>query len=181
MSLRGVHINTLDNGAMDACAKGLGTRGLPIAPTVQEGTADCFTHVLPGEPTPDARARAQGWNGRYVLEDIGYGYTSPAAVVAGWMASPGHRAAILDDAATEAGAHYLDGYGDGSSYLAMWWTLDIGVGGTAKPTATVRPQLPPMGWTFRVEARPSAGWPVWDALYAFCNRVGVTCNWYRSP
>lgn len=168
------------NEAMDACAKGL---ALALSPTVQEGVADCFTHILPGEPAPDARARAQGWNGRYILEDIGYGYTSPAAVVAGWMNSPAHRAAILDANATEAGAHYLDGSGDGS-WQGLWWTLDIGVGGTvAKPTPTATPRgpLPPAGWVMRVEARPSAGWAVWDALYAFCNRVGVTCSWYRSP
>jgi uncharacterized protein YkwD len=36
--------------------------------------------------------------GKVVGENIGFGYASPRAVVAGWLASPGHRANIVNHA-----------------------------------------------------------------------------------
>lgn len=69
---------------------------------------DYFEHVGPGGETPAERMRAAGYlNGALAFEvgeNIGFGtgsLSTPRAVVAAWMASPGHRANILD-------AHFRD-------------------------------------------------------------------------
>ncbi|MGA2320705.1 MAG: CAP domain-containing protein [Solirubrobacteraceae bacterium] len=68
------------------------------------GSGDYFEHVGPGGDTPLDRMRAAGYIyssriGYEIGENIGFGTlweASPRAVVAAWMASPGHRANILD-------------------------------------------------------------------------------------
>jgi uncharacterized protein YkwD len=62
-----------------------------------------FNHVSPGGATPLARMRSVGYisnaAGYEVGENIAYGtlwLATPRAIVAAWMASPGHRANILD-------------------------------------------------------------------------------------
>ena len=65
---------------------------------------DYFEHIGPRGETPLSRMRASGYIyssqiGYEVGENIGWGTLSeatPRAVVATWMASPGHRANILD-------------------------------------------------------------------------------------
>jgi len=63
-----------------------------------------FNHVGPGGVTPLARMRSVGYisrrtRGYEVGENIAYGtlwLATPRSIVAAWMASPGHRANILD-------------------------------------------------------------------------------------
>jgi uncharacterized protein YkwD len=62
-----------------------------------------FEHVGPGNNTPAARMRAVGYISSHVGfevgENIAWGtlrLATPRAIVAAWMASPGHRANILD-------------------------------------------------------------------------------------
>ena len=65
---------------------------------------DYFEHVGPGGETPLMRMRATGYlssshDSYEVGENIGWGTLwegTPRAVVAAWMASPPHRANILD-------------------------------------------------------------------------------------
>jgi uncharacterized protein YkwD len=65
---------------------------------------DYFEHDGPGGSTPLSRMRAAGYIfssriGYAVGENIAWGtlwLATPKAIVAGWMASPGHRANILD-------------------------------------------------------------------------------------
>src|SRR6202011_2886565 len=65
---------------------------------------DYFGHVGARGDTPLTRTRAAGYNysshiSYEVGENIGWGTLSlatPRAIVAAWMASPGHRANILD-------------------------------------------------------------------------------------
>jgi uncharacterized protein YkwD len=65
---------------------------------------DYFEHVGPNGDTPLSRMRASGYIyssqvGYEVGENIGWGtlwLATPDAIVAAWMASPGHRANILD-------------------------------------------------------------------------------------
>ena len=78
---------------------------------------DYFEHVGPNGDTPVARARRCGYIyssqvGYEVGENIGWGtlwLATPRAMVAAWMASPGHRANILDprfhDTAVGVSAH----------------------------------------------------------------------------
>ncbi|HTQ68195.1 MAG TPA: CAP domain-containing protein [Solirubrobacteraceae bacterium] len=70
-----------------------------------------FEHVSPGGSTPLSRIRESGYLSRstpgYIVgENIAWGsYTdaTPAAIVAGWMASPPHRANILDRSFRDSG------------------------------------------------------------------------------
>jgi uncharacterized protein YkwD len=71
---------------------------------------DYFDHIGPGGQTPLDRMKAAGYIyssriGFEVGENIAWGtgsLSTPRSIVAGWMASPGHRANILD-------AHFRDG------------------------------------------------------------------------
>lgn len=49
-----------------------------------------------GRTTVADRAKAAGYNWNYVGENIAMGYPDVAAVMSGWMHSPGHRANILN-------------------------------------------------------------------------------------
>lgn len=64
-----------------------------------------------------------------VAENIGGGYTSPEAVVAGWMNSAGHRSNILSDKFQELGVGYFAGAGELDSY----WVQDFGARFDAAP------------------------------------------------
>lgn len=67
-------------------------------------------YVPPGSPS---------WN--YLSENIAAGYSSPAAVMDGWMNSSGHRANILSSGNWEIGV----GYYQGGSY-GRYWVQDFG-------------------------------------------------------
>ena len=68
---------------------------------------DFVEHVTPDGVTPDERIRAAGYDGPgFTGENLAYGeleVSTPAAIVDGWMHSPGHRANILRRAFTEIG------------------------------------------------------------------------------
>ena len=72
---------------------------------------DYFAHTGPRDQTPLARMRAAGYIsssrvGYEVGENIAWGteqLATPRAIVAAWMASPGHRANILDPRYRETG------------------------------------------------------------------------------
>lgn len=99
-------------------------------------SADYFDHVGPRGDTPSERMRAAGYlaGAQFfeVGENIAYGtgwMATPRAIVAAWMASPGHRANILDpdfrDTGIGASAHLpasLSGGQRGAIY-----TEDFGV------------------------------------------------------
>ena len=73
-----------------------------------------FSHTSPTYGTPFEMIRAFGLSYRAAGENIAVGYATPAAVVAGWMASEGHRANILSRSYTKIGVGYV---ADGS-----YWT-----------------------------------------------------------
>ena len=58
-------------------------------------------------------------------ENVAAGYANPAAMVAGWMASSGHRANMLDPEFTEAGVGYIYHASD-SLGQRHYWTMDFG-------------------------------------------------------
>jgi uncharacterized protein YkwD len=96
-----------------------------------------FDHVGRGGDTPIGRMRAAGYIyssqiGYEVAENIGWGSLwegSPRAVVAAWMASPGHRANILDprfrDTAVGVSSHLPSSFAHGQS--GGIYTQDFGV------------------------------------------------------
>src|SRR5919199_4055555 len=83
----------------------------------------CFEHTcgpVPDFAERDVQAGYTGWTA--IGENIAAGYPSPEAVVAGWMASPGHRANILNPDYRELGV----GLSSGGKYGA-YWTQEFGV------------------------------------------------------
>ena len=64
-------------------------------------------HVLASEPhpRPEDRLAAAGYEWQAWAENLAFGF-DPAGVVAGWMASPGHRANILNPTYTETGVGF---------------------------------------------------------------------------
>jgi len=136
------------NVAMNACA-------------AAKGINSCFSHQLPGEDDPITRMHKAGWpySG---AENIGYGYTTPEAMVDGWMNSSGHRANILNASATAFGPAFLDGTGTGA-WQGFFWTLAIGIGSGPVPTPTVTPAPP--------QPTPQPGWnhPKYPAVFRMMN------------
>lgn len=62
-----------------------------------------FSHTGKNGSTLKSRARAAGYSGGRLAENIAAGWTTPARAVAEWMNSPGHRKNILTCAYTRTG------------------------------------------------------------------------------
>ncbi len=123
--------------AQRATARSCGTAGTYAATTALTShsaltqaaaahTQDMASHALFSHTGSDgssvgARAIAAGYGSTYVGENIGLGYADISEVVAGWMASAGHCANIMDATYKEAGAACVQA-SDGTRY----WTLVLG-------------------------------------------------------
>jgi uncharacterized protein YkwD len=72
----------------------------------QMAAAGRMAHELPeaAYPSLDSRLDAVGYRMRASGENVAEGYPSGAAVLSGWMASPGHRDNIVSTHYTEMGA-----------------------------------------------------------------------------
>jgi uncharacterized protein YkwD len=85
-----------------------------------------LSHTGPDGSTLTSRVRAAGYNmapgARSVsyAENIAQGQPSVAAVMAGWMNSPGHRANLLAPGTTHIGV----------GRHGVWWVQNFGAGGT---------------------------------------------------
>jgi uncharacterized protein YkwD len=77
-----------------------------------------FSHTGLDGSTVGGRSTRQGYGWSFVGENIGAGYSSPEAVVQGWMNSPGHRANILSPDYTEIGIGYA--FSADSDYGTYW-------------------------------------------------------------
>lgn len=95
-------INLINRARLDA-----GLQALSVNPSLTQAAQiqaanmarlNQMAHTLPGTSTPTLsdRAAATGYRFRLLGENIAYNYRGAAEVVAGWLASPGHRANILD-------------------------------------------------------------------------------------
>ena len=84
---------------------------------------DFMSHTGSDGSTMVSRIIAQGYSYSALGENVAAGYGSPAAVVAGWMSSQGHRDNILSPNFTQVGIGYA--YRSGTSYGA-YWTADFG-------------------------------------------------------
>ena len=69
-----------------------------------------FDHTSPTYGTAFDMMHAMGISYAAAAENIAMGYDTAEAVVAGWMASDSHRAAILSERYTATGIGYADGY-----------------------------------------------------------------------
>jgi len=66
--------------------------------------------------------RAGITNWKNWAENVAAGYTTPEAVVAGWMNSPGHRANILNTNVTHLGVGYVPRPQGSTADYATYWT-----------------------------------------------------------
>ena len=84
---------------------------------------DYFAHQDPDGALPADRARAAGYRGRQIGENIAAGQGTPSAAMAGWLASPGHCANLMDPIFTQVGAAYATNQRSGEG---IYWTMDFG-------------------------------------------------------
>jgi len=85
--------------------------------------AERLSHTAPDGSTVEGRVQAAGYTGwTAVGEVVAAGPASPEAVVANWLASPEHRARLLDPAYRELGAGYF--YLSDTIY-GHWWVVDL--------------------------------------------------------
>ena len=86
-------------------------------------SSGCFEHTcgpVPNLADRDALAGYAGWWS--IGENLAGGYDTPESVMAGWMASPGHRANILSVTFTEIGV----GLSNGSGQFHVYWDEEFG-------------------------------------------------------
>lgn len=76
-----------------------------------------FSHTSPVYGTPFQMIKSFGISYRSAGENIAKGYTTPQAVVNGWMNSAGHRANILNASFTHIGVGYVK---DGNYWTQMF-------------------------------------------------------------
>jgi len=86
-------------------------------------SSGCFDHTCGPTPNFADRDGAVGYTGWTAIgENIAAGYSTPEDVVAGWMASAGHRANILSPNFTEMGV----GLATGDGQYGTYWTEEFG-------------------------------------------------------
>lgn len=111
-----------------------------------------MTHDDPGPPAPRTasdRMTACGYPSATWGENIAMGYTTPQAVVDGWLASPGHRANIerADYVATGVAAAGAD---------QLYWSESFGGFDDGVPSATAITPTPNSAASLTPTARSSA-------------------------
>ncbi|MER7183385.1 CAP domain-containing protein [Streptomyces hyaluromycini] len=77
-----------------------------------------MSHVGSDGSSPGDRLTSAGYTWSAYGENVAYGYASPEQVMAGWMASPGHKANILNCTFKEIGV--------GLAQPDSYWTQDFG-------------------------------------------------------
>jgi len=82
-----------------------------------------FAHQDPDGDSPADRARAAGFRGRQIGENIAAGQGSPSKAMSGWLASPGHCANLMNPMFTQMGAAYA---ADSRSDEGVYWTMLFG-------------------------------------------------------
>ncbi len=84
---------------------------------------DYFSHNDPNGDSPFDRARAAGYRGKQVGENIAAGQGSPRAAMDSWLASPGHCANLMNPRFTQVGAAYA---AQTRSENGIYWTMMFG-------------------------------------------------------
>ncbi|MEE4740128.1 CAP domain-containing protein [Pseudomonas alliivorans] len=73
--------------------------------------------------SPADRARAAGYSGRQIGENIAAGQSTASKAMASWLASPGHCANLMNPMFTEVGVAYATGV---QTDYGVYWTLLFG-------------------------------------------------------
>lgn len=85
-------------------------------------TRDYVSHTSPEGTGPGQRIAAAGYDARAWAENIAAGYPGVDAVVAGWVASDGHCANLMNPNLRELGLACVRG--SGTTYTT-YWTLNL--------------------------------------------------------
>lgn len=89
-------------------------------------TQDFFAHRGNDGSTFDQRIRSAGYRFSTAAENIAAGYATAAAVVNGWINSPGHRANMLNPNMREVGVgHVFLSNDPGAEQWRHYWTLNL--------------------------------------------------------
>lgn len=91
--------------------------------SIDMGQQNYFSHTSLDGTQFSQRITSAGYEWNTCGENIAAGYSTPVAVVNGWMLSSGHRANILNQAFCDIGVGYA--YLSGSNYR-NYWTQDFG-------------------------------------------------------
>ncbi|MEV7504099.1 CAP domain-containing protein [Streptomyces sp. NPDC093018] len=99
------------------------TLNAKLTKAAQEHSADMaahqnMSHTGSDGSDPGTRITQAGYTWSAYGENVAYGYSTAAEVMAGWMASPGHRANILNCGYQEIGV--------GLAQPGSYWTQDFG-------------------------------------------------------
>ncbi len=100
-----------------------------------------FAHDDPAPPvarSASTRAGDCGYSGSRWGENIAYGYSSPQAVMGGWLGSSGHRANIENGSFTTIGVGVATNGGG-----TLYWTQNFGDDAASSPTPPPPPASPP--------------------------------------
>ena len=84
---------------------------------------DFFDHTGSNGSSFSQRCNAAGYSGSPRGENIAAGYSTPSAVVVGWMNSDGHCANVMNSSADEVGIGYY--YKTGTQWT-RYWTMVTG-------------------------------------------------------
>lgn len=82
-----------------------------------------FDHASPEGTSPMQRAKAAGYPGTFVGENIAAGQTTPSEVVAAWVKSPGHCVNLMDPRFLYLGVGYVF---EQSDKYRHYWTQNFG-------------------------------------------------------
>jgi len=74
---------------------------------------------------PYQRAQAQGYDSRYIGENVGAGYSSVERAMQGWLTSDGHCGNIMNADYAEMGAAYTPAV-NGNDRFSGYWTAMFG-------------------------------------------------------
>jgi uncharacterized protein YkwD len=86
---------------------------------------DFFSHTGSDGRSSFQRLRDAGYDYRMAAENIAAGAATPAAALALWMDSPGHRANILNCELRETGVGFVEDSSDALNY-GTYWTQAFG-------------------------------------------------------
>lgn len=98
--------------------------------------SDYWSHTSPEGSKPQDFVREAGYSYRSLGENLAYGFSSPDAIVQGWMNSPEHKANMLDPAYHQVGfgvatAESYQGKGRQTIVVALYGTPKNFMGVTA--------------------------------------------------
>ncbi|HWF35224.1 MAG TPA: CAP domain-containing protein [Solirubrobacteraceae bacterium] len=85
-----------------------------------------FSHTAPDGSTPGGRIAATGYRWSWAGENIASGYSTPAAVVSGWMHSQGHCYNMLAPSFSNIGVG-VSPHPAGGANVPSTWTQDFGL------------------------------------------------------